>query len=181
MKSRMKKDDDFIYRITPQSRSKSVPRHVKFADRPYFPESTYEDNDIILKRSHTKDGEILKPLLKESQYAPPPPSRSRVFRNKFIRKFKKNTRKIYSISLFIAVSLLIFDIIFRKGNSKTKKLFIKSSSDSSHHYYPQFPRGSYYYPGQFESSDYSKNESELSLSDICLYYILFATILYLLF
>ena len=116
------KDDDFPYRFSAKSRSKSTPRRVRFAEKPLCPESDPEDSIIVRDQieMRMRSGEPPLPILKDTEYVPPKPSYFRLLKRRFIRKTKRNARKIVGIILFLLFSFVLFQLMFRWGIFKTQ-------------------------------------------------------------
>lgn len=113
-------DDDFKFHFSYHSRSKSTPRRVRFAEKPLCPESDPEDNIINRDRIKMRSGEPPQPILKDTEYVPPKPSYLRLLRRRFVRKARRNSRKIIGIALFLIFSFVLFELMFRWGSIKSQ-------------------------------------------------------------
>lgn len=115
-------NEDFSYRFSAQSRSRSTPHRVRFAEKPLCPESDPEDSIIVRDQIQKRmmSGEQPQPILKDTEYVPPKPSYFRLLKRRLIRKTRKNTHKIIGISLFLFFAFILFQLMFRWGNSKTQ-------------------------------------------------------------
>lgn len=130
------KDNDFPFRLSSQSRSKSIPRHVRFAEKPLYPESDPEDSIILRNQIQMRSSQIPQPILKDTEYIPPKPSYLRLLRRRIIRKARKNSQKILRIALFLFFAFLLFEIMFCWGeydnqfqNRRKKEINFFQSND----------------------------------------------------